>query len=82
MLPELGTPTVPAMENGRLVDGDLLNLPPGANGIPPRNPLQQAPRQQPMQQMQPMQPMQPLQPMQPMQPPVEPQPGLPRNPTQ
>ena len=82
VLPELGTPTVPAMENGRLVDGDLLNLPPGANGIPPRNPLQQAPRQQPMQQMQPMQPMQPLQPMQPMQPPVEPQPGLPRNPTQ
>ena len=57
MLPELGTPTVPAMENGRLIDGDLLNLPPGANGIPPRNPLQPQPQQQ--QQPQSLQPVQP-----------------------
>ena len=53
VLPELGTPTVPAMENGRLIDGDLLNLPPGANGIPPRNPVRMP--QQP-QSLQPVQP--------------------------
>ena len=56
VLPELGTPTIPAMDNGRLVDGDLLNLPPGANGIAPRNPLQQAP-----QSFQPLQPTMPPQ---------------------
>jgi general secretion pathway protein D len=56
VLPELGTPTVPAMENGRLIDGDLLNLPPGANGIPPRNPLQPQPQRQQPQSLQPVQP--------------------------
>jgi general secretion pathway protein D len=56
VLPELGTPTVPAMENGRLIDGDLLNLPPGANGIPPRNPLQPQPQRQQSQSLQPVQP--------------------------
>ena len=67
VLPELGTPTVPAMENGRLVDGDLLNLPPGANGIPPRNPLQQAP--QSFQPLQPTMPPQTLPPPKPTAPP-------------
>ena len=67
VLPELGTPTVPAMENGRLVDGDLLNLPPGANGIPPRNPLQQAP--QSFQPLQPAMPPQTLPPPKPTAPP-------------
>jgi general secretion pathway protein D len=74
VLPELGTPTVPTMENGRLIDGDLLNLPPGANGIPPRNPLR-APQQQPQQQ-----PLQPIPPA--MTPQVEPQPSTPRATTQ
>jgi general secretion pathway protein D len=55
VMPDLGTPTVPAMENGRLIDGDLLNLPPGANGIPPRNPVQQMPPQ-PQQSSQPIPP--------------------------
>lgn len=40
VLPDLGTPTMPPLENGRMIGGDLLNLPPGANGIPPRNPAQ------------------------------------------
>ena len=40
VLPDLGTPTIPPLENGRMIGGDLLNLPPGANGIPPRNPAQ------------------------------------------
>jgi hypothetical protein len=75
VLPDLGTPTVPTLENGRMVDGDLLNLPPGANGIPPRNPALQ------MQPMQPMQPQQPqsLQPVQPAMPEtLPPQPTMPR----
>ena len=55
VMPDLGTPTVPAMENGRLIDGDLLNLPPGATGIPPRNPVQQMPPQ-PQQSSQPIPP--------------------------
>lgn len=61
VLPDLGTPTVPAMERGRLVDGDLLNLPPGANGIPPRNPLQPQPQLQQPQSFQPLQPTMPPQ---------------------
>ena len=82
VLPELGTPTVPAMENGRLVDGDLLNLPPGANGIPPRNPLQQIPPQQmPPQQMPPQpQSLQPIPPAIPQQ--MPPQPAAPGMTTQ
>jgi len=40
ILPNSGSPTLPPLENGRMVGGDLLNLPPGANGIPPRNPAQ------------------------------------------
>ena len=64
VLPNVGKPIVPAMENGRLKDGDLLNLPPGANGIPPRNPLQPGlpPETQPM----------PVQPALPPQPAVQP----------
>ena len=68
VLPELGTPTVPAISNGRLIDGDLLNLPPGANGIPPRNPAQ------PMQQPSSFQPIQPTLPPQT----LPPQPAAPR----
>jgi len=77
VLPDLGTPTVPAMENGRLINGDLLNLPPGANGIPPRNPVQPMQSQQ-QQQQQPQQP-QALQPVQPAMPEtLPPQPTMPR----
>lgn len=69
VLPDVGKPIVPAMENGRLQNGDLLNLPPGANGIMPRNPLQPGlpPEPQPM-------PVQPALPPQP----AAPQPGLPQ----
>ena len=78
VLPDLGTPTVPAMENGRLINGDLLNLPPGANGIPPRNPVQPMQSQQPQQQ-QPQQQPQALQPVQPAMPEtLPPQPTMPR----
>ena len=51
VLPDLGTPTMPPLESGRMIGGDLLNLPPGANGIPPRNPaqpLQTPPAYQPL----------------------------------
>ncbi|MFS0755565.1 type II secretion system secretin GspD [Noviherbaspirillum sp. 1P10PC] len=69
VLPNVGKPIVPVMENGRLQNGDLLNLPPGANGIMPRNPLQPGlpPEPQPM-------PVQPALPPQP----AAPQPGLPQ----
>jgi general secretion pathway protein D len=40
LLPNSRPPALPPLENGRMVGGDLLNLPPGANGIPPRNPAQ------------------------------------------
>lgn len=60
VLPDVGKPIVPVMENGRLKDGDLLNLPPGANGIPPRNPLQ--PGMPPETQPVPVQPALPPQP--------------------
>ena len=64
VLPNVGKPIVPVMENGRLQNGDLLNLPPGANGIVPRNPLQPGlpPETQPM----------PVQPALPPQPAVQP----------
>ncbi|MET0961834.1 MAG: type II secretion system secretin GspD [Noviherbaspirillum sp.] len=71
VLPTLGTPLVPAMENGRLIDGDLLNLPSGANGIPPRNPVQ-PPQQQP-QSFQPQQPTMPPQAPPPLQPAAPPE---------
>jgi general secretion pathway protein D len=75
VLPDLGTPTVPTMESGRLIDGDLLILPPGANGIPPRNPAQ--PMQQPQQPLLPAQPEQPALPVQPQK--MQPQPYVPRD---
>jgi general secretion pathway protein D len=74
VLPDLGTPTVPAMENGRLIDGDLLLLPPGANGIPPRNPAQPVPPVPVPPQQQPLPPMQPVQPQK-----MQPQPYVPRD---
>ena len=69
VLPDVGTPVVPVMENGRLVEGDLLTLPPGANGIPPRNPVQPG--------MPPAAPLQPVQPAMPPQP-AAPPPAMPQ----
>ena len=75
VLPTLGTPTLPAIENGRLMDGDLLNLPAGANGIPVRTPAPQ-----PGTPVQPPQMPPSFQPLQPTMPPqtLPPQPAAPR----
>lgn len=75
VLPTLGTPTMPAIENGRLMDGDLLNLPAGANGIPVRTPAPQ-----PGTPVQPPQMPPSFQPLQPTMPPqtLPPQPAAPR----
>jgi general secretion pathway protein D len=79
VLPNVGKPILPVMENGRLQNGDLLNLPPGANAIPPRNPAQPNTPQPAMPQQNMPQPGMP-QPGVQEQPPAPPQPAAPPRP--
>jgi general secretion pathway protein D len=79
ILPNTGSPTLPPLENGRMVGGDLLNLPPGTNAIPPRNPAQPNTPQPAMPQQNMPQPGMP-QPGVQEQPPAPPQPAAPPRP--
>ena len=55
ILPNLGTPIVPQLQDGRLLDGPLYNAEPGTKGAPQKSiPQQTAPQQPPTQQQPPM----------------------------